>query len=572
MSKLTVRLTDSRARAIAPPVKGYEIHWCNDSPGFGVQIYASGTRSWVLERRVNGKNTRRVLGACIGRGAISGDAARKLMLDVNAELEHGIDRTLEQRKDRELQKQETKSDGLTLEVALADYVEKKRRGKDGLPLKARTKADYLGMVKAGRISKKGQVFQNGDLYTLAKTPIAKITADDMRSVFAETSTRGERVAKYAMQVLRAVLNWHGVQVPDNPLGKDIAGRDRIVLRQTGNEPNPIPVEHLGAWWRAACNTGRNGVGGGVVAGDYYRFRLLTGTRSVEVLGDAFENEPLRVRDVDQVASKITLMDTKNRKDFKLLLSRQALAICVENMKDKAPGDQLFSVQDGRKTLTAINAAAGVNITGHDLRDTFTSIADELVSGYTVKKMVNHIDANDITGSRYVGKGESQLRAAWQAVADFIEGKAKLSEHEGVNDWNAQDWHELDLAIDALGCPATDAKANRPAVETALNRLSNGQRTELDMDFAQALARSILKASNESDTTPAKRADAMLRATGLVGQSPRAMQAKFLEYARAVNGLDGFTHVEIIRTARERGILKPFYTDEAATRALKRALK
>lgn len=142
----------------------------------------------------------------------------------------------------------------------------------------------------------------------------------------------------------------------------------------------------------------------------------------------------------------------------------------------------------------------------------------------------------------------------------------------ITEWNAQDWRELDQAIEALGCASTDANANRPAVETALNRLANGERTDRDIEFAQALAKSILKASENSDLTPAKRADAMLKAVGLVGPSPRQMQAEFIAYAQAVRGFEGFTTSEIIGTARERGILEEYFTDDAARMALKRAFK
>ena len=73
-----------------------------------------------------------------------------------------------------------------------------------------------------------------------------------------------------------------------------------------------------------------------------------------------------------------------------------------------------------KTLDAINADAGVvGITPHKLRHTFASVAEELVSGYALKRMLNHTESSDVTGSNYVGKSENQLRVAWQTVADFI---------------------------------------------------------------------------------------------------------------------------------------------------------
>ena len=88
---------------------------------------------------------------------------------------------------------------------------------------------------------------------------------------------------------------------------------------------------------------------------------------------------------------------------------------------------LFAVGDPRKTLQAINRAAGVEplaVQGHDMRSTFISIADDLVSATTVRRMVNHADAGDVTATHYIGKSEAQLRDGWQRVADFIEDAAR----------------------------------------------------------------------------------------------------------------------------------------------------
>ena len=98
---------------------------------------------------------------------------------------------------------------MTLAKALHEYVEKKRRAKDGLPLKARTRADYLAMLKPGRTSTTGKKFADGELYSLADTLLSKITADDIRGLYAGLLKRSERQAAYAMQVMRAVLRWQG---------------------------------------------------------------------------------------------------------------------------------------------------------------------------------------------------------------------------------------------------------------------------------------------------------------------------------------------------------------------------
>jgi Arm DNA-binding domain len=186
-----------------------------------------------------------------------------------------------------------RQDGLTVEKALREYVEKKRRAKDGLPLKSRTKADYLGMIEAGRESKAGGKFADGKLFSIAQTLLSKLTAQDIRRVHTDLAKRSEREAAYAMQVLRAVLRWHGVVIPGNPLGRDTAGRDRIVITASTGNPSPIPPERLGAWWRAS------GAAPSRIAADYYRFQLLTGCRGGEIHGNKRHGyEPIKVGDVD----------------------------------------------------------------------------------------------------------------------------------------------------------------------------------------------------------------------------------------------------------------------------------
>ena len=62
--------------------------------------------------------------------------------------------------------------------------------------------------------------------------------------------------------------------------------------------------------------------------------------------------------------------------------------------------------------------------GHGLRSTFASVAEGLVSAAVLKRMMNHAVAADVTLGHYVAKSDAQLRAGWQAVADWIEEEAR----------------------------------------------------------------------------------------------------------------------------------------------------
>ena len=419
MPKLDKRLTDGVALKLPLPVSGTEYHWCKDTPGFGLRISATGDRAYIFERRVDGKTVRRTLGKAVGAKAISADAARKLKITVSSELQTGVDRLEVKRAQRKADKEE----GVTLATALAEYVKGKRRDKDGLALKERTKSDYMEMVRRGGTAKNGRPFENGPLYPLANKPLVKITADDMREVFTAIESRSKRGAVYAMQVLRAVMNWHGVAVDGSPFSKQTAGKDRIVLAGSKGKPSPIPPERLAAWWKAATERaaeqcGGNG-GAGNVGADGCRLMVLTGCRPGEIFG-SHHVPGLLVRDVDFVARRMVLPDTKNRRDHLVMLSKQALEILERHCTGKAPGDKVFDVLMPRNTLAAINKASGVTgVTLHKLRHTFASVAEELVSGYALKKMINHAEDGDTTGNNYVGKSENQLRVAWQTVADFI---------------------------------------------------------------------------------------------------------------------------------------------------------
>jgi hypothetical protein len=98
-------------------------------------------------------------------------------------------------------------------------------------------------------------------------------------------------------------------------------------------------------------------------------------------------------------------------------------IAASHCSSRKPDDPLFPIVDARKTLAWINAQAGTTVQGHGLRATFASVAEELVSGGALKRMLNHATGGDVTLGHYVGKSEAQLRAAWQTVADFIDAEA-----------------------------------------------------------------------------------------------------------------------------------------------------
>ncbi len=415
MPFLTVRAIE----AYKPKAEPYKLTL---DRGLQLRIAPDGVRTLLVRYTVRGLSAGRQHRLSREYGEGSGQmklaVARAEAARIRALARDGIDWPAQEadrlRAESEARKAKKREDDLTLASALRHYVESKRRANDGLALKARTRADYLAMLEEGKTSLSGRKYSDGELLAIAEKSITTITGDDVRSIYAAALKKSTRRAVYAMQVLRAVFRWHGISVPDNPLGRDTAGRDRIVLAQAETNPKPISPELLGRWWQAATAAPSK------VASDYYRFQLLTGCRGVEIHGSKrYGYPPIAVRDLDRTGGRIVLRDTKNRSDHKLLLSRQALEIAERNCHEKTSDEPLFAIVDARKTLAWINVRAETTVQGHGLRATFASIAEELVSGAVLKRMLNHSTGNDVTLGRYVGKSEAQLRAGWQAVAHFI---------------------------------------------------------------------------------------------------------------------------------------------------------
>jgi hypothetical protein len=420
MAALTVRMIE----AIRPRDKPFKV---TIDRGLQLRVAPDGRRTLLVRYSVKGYPDERQYSLPReygdGPGQIKLADAKAEAARIRALARDGIDwpeqQSQELQKAGEQRQLAAKNQELTFAEALLEYAERKRRSKDGLPLKARTKADYLGMVTSGRLGRDGQRFADGELVALAKLRLSDIAPEEIRRTYERCARKSSRRASYAMQVLRAVLRWHGVVIADNPLGKDTAGRDRIVLAPPKGDPSPIPPERLGAWWNAASKASSR------VAGDYYRFQLLTGCRGVEIHGHKkLGYPPLRVADVDLHSARVTLRDTKNRSDHRILLSRQALQIAGAHCEGRAPEEPLFQILDARKTLKAINAIAGTSVQGHGLRATFASVAEGLVSAAVLRRMMNHAVAADVTLGHYVAKSDAQLRAGWQAVADWIEAEAQ----------------------------------------------------------------------------------------------------------------------------------------------------
>lgn len=373
--------------------------------GLQLRVTANGTKTFYIFQRVNGKPERVKVGE--HPYPIMGiDQARKRAKEIIHQIAEGQSPNAAKRED--------KAKSLTLAEAVNQYVTDKRRRTDKLPLKARTKADYLAMVKPSRLTAAGKRTKGGTLARLANKSIYQITAADIKAAHDENLKRHSgRQAFYAMQTLAAVLRFYAVKIPQDPFSVETREADRIYLEKAGvSETEPVEhlLTHLGEWWRAL-----NALPPSPVS-DYLAFLALTGCRP---------GEPLKVLVGDLAGDEIRLHDTKNRSDHVLLLSTRAQVIAQRNAEGRAATDRLFPVTPAQVNQLAheLSAATGIPFTSKMLRSLFASIADELVSSSTLKRLMNHKRKDDVTDTNYIRKLKETLRDGWQKVADYIEATA-----------------------------------------------------------------------------------------------------------------------------------------------------
>lgn len=372
--------------------------------GLQLRVTANGVKSFYIFMRVNGRPER----VKVGEHAypiMSIDQAREEAKGVIARIAKG--------ESPSAAKRESKAKALTLAEAVNQYVADKRRRTDKLPLKQRTVDDYLNMLKPPRLTAAGKRTKGGALARLAGKSIYALTAEGIKSVHAENlKLRSSRQCFYAMQTLAAVLRFFAVKIPQDPFSAETREADRIYLEKAGvSETEPVEhlLNHLGEWWRALKALPPSPVS------DYIAFLALTGCRP---------SEPLKVLVGDLVNGEVRLKDTKNRSDHVLLLSTQALAIAQRNAEGRAANDRLFPVTPAKVNELAheLSAATGIPFTSKMLRSLFASIADELVSSSTLRRLMNH-KRGDITDVNYIRKLKETLRSGWQAIADHVEAIA-----------------------------------------------------------------------------------------------------------------------------------------------------
>jgi integrase len=396
VSAVPVRITKSVVDKLNAPVAGQTFTRDSELKGFAVRITTSGAKSFILEKRIDGKVKRLTLGRY---PELTVEQARKEAHKLLGHIATGRNPTAE-KKQKELQ-------ATTLQQAFNDFLLARKN------LKPRTLYDYQRLMKVTFPD-----WQNKALVDINKEMVAK----RHMMIGAE---RGEAYANLAMRFLRALFNFSIAQYEDGS-GNAIVRENPVVrLTQTRawyrveRRQTVIKRHQLASWYRGVMSLKNNNTSQqSELVADYLLFLLFTGLRRQEAA-------TLKWSNIDLQGQSFTIPDTKNRQPLTLPLT-DFLYNLLENRKASADSDYVFAgtgkagyLIEPRNQVQKVIEASGVPFTLHDLRRSYITIAESIdISAYALKRLVNHKMSNDVTAG-YIVNDVERLREPMQRITNHI---------------------------------------------------------------------------------------------------------------------------------------------------------
>jgi len=368
--------------------------------GFGLRVTSGGAKSFIVEKRINGKVKRITLGRY---GNLTVEQARGEAMKLLGHVATGRDPIGE--------KETARIKAITLQQAFDDYLLTRKN------LKASTIHDYKRSL-------------NGPFKEWQNKPLNDITKDMIELKHRAIGQTAQARANNAMRVLRAVFN-HAIAKYEDADGKPILTFNpvdrlsntrawfKVERRQTLIKPH-----QLGDWHQATLQLNNE------TTRDYLHLVLFTGLRRSEA-------SRLKWDDIDFQEKSLTITETKNHQVHTLPLSDFLYDLLQRRNEDKN-SPYVFPSETERgyliepkNAVKRVSDLSNVPFTLHDLRRTFITIAESLdIAGYALKRLLNHKDPNDVTAG-YIISDIERLRDPMQRISNFILDKIMIHKDEKI---------------------------------------------------------------------------------------------------------------------------------------------
>ncbi|MFF9552747.1 tyrosine-type recombinase/integrase [Methylobacterium fujisawaense] len=407
MPKLSKRVVE----AAEPQGRDYFL-WCDELPGFGVRIFASGRRSYLVQYRASGRSRRFTIGL---HGALTADEARREAKGLLGQVAKGEDPAEERA---------TRRGSMTVAELCDAYLAAADRGlimgKGGQAKKASTL-----YVDRGRIERHIKPLLGRRLVAELTTPDVQRFVRDVQAGktagVVKTGFRGKAVveggpgtAARTVGLLGGILSYAVSErvITLNPA----TGVKRPADKKRKRRLTPDEYAALGKALAEAEEGGAERWQ--AVAG--VRLLALTGCRLGEIV-------KLRWSEVDRAEPCLRLEDSKEGASVRPI--SKAVLLILDGI-ERPPGSVyvLPTARGGQGPFASLDDAleriagrAGLEgVTAHTLRHSFASTAGDLgYSDSTIGAMLGH--AGHGVTSRYIHHLDAVLLAAADRVAMQVAG-------------------------------------------------------------------------------------------------------------------------------------------------------
>ena len=375
--------------------------WDTETRGFGVRITPEGKRTFIAQGRVNGKEMRLTVGR------------------------YGIE-TVDQARDN------AKEHLRSMRIGIDPRVVAKERAAQTVTL--REVADAYQRDRPLKDSSKGEIERHVTTTFEAwlSKPLATITREAVTKRFNEIKNHGLRgkagapaQANQSFAVLRALFNY-AIREYRKPDGSPVLLDNPVeVLHKKWTPLKPrkgrIPDSKVGAVWSFLEQSRAVAYNRDTLASiDLVAFLLLTGARIGEASALTWDR-------VNLEEGWWHIPDPKNSNPVWLPLSKEAQELLSTRQRIKG-SPYVFTtwskcghIRDPRDTMTKVSEVAGLHLTPHDLRRTFTTIgvASCGIDLFKIELLTNHVPKT-VTERHYLETSHLQyLKPEAQRIADWI---------------------------------------------------------------------------------------------------------------------------------------------------------
>lgn len=383
--KKRFNFTQARINDLALPETGRVDYADTDVSKLVCRVSHTGNKSFIVTKRINGTLKNVTIGKFPDVTVI--DARKKAQI-ILTELNSGIDPVAVKRK-QEAEK-----------TKLVDVLEQYLSDRD---LKPSTVKDYRYKLKLG-------------FSDWLHMPVISITEEMVLKRQKKISQEsGKTTANTTMRVLRLTLNYANAVGMIDAIPTNILSKARL-WHKNKRKDRVIPSDKLQAWHEAVAALPNQR------AKAYLLMALYMGFRSSELLTLEWAHVNLKTK-------SITLLDTKNGSNHTLpipvLIIAQLTDLYVHTGDFKwvfAGANPEKPMVTPTKPINAVIQACGVEFSPHDCRRTFATIAEAVnLPMSMIKRLMNHVTTNDVTGG-YIVTEEETLRAAINKIANYISAK------------------------------------------------------------------------------------------------------------------------------------------------------